>query len=264
MSQSTVPPTEMDRDELEAEVENLRERVATIEQIFDIRAESPEDASIEDIWIAGHPLGMIAEKAKQRSKDALNSENNSAAVSEATRSEAIEIHRRLFDWKHGAASDLEGQQGASTRRAVRIFRQFIQFLRDDHDGLTLVEASNGRFKMGSKDARRVLEHNDDLNTSNPSTTIKRALWTLVDMSQHEECDCSLSHQATHYTCPHRLFRFSNEDEYILSADQEAFVEYIRSVQETVTGDRGADDAVSPETGPAEAAADGNGTGGTNR
>jgi hypothetical protein len=49
--------------------DDLRERVDELEELVEIRADSLEDASIDDIWIGGFPIGMIANNANGRSQD---------------------------------------------------------------------------------------------------------------------------------------------------------------------------------------------------
>ena len=62
-------------DDLEQEVAEKDDRIDELESQQDQQsaielrgAESPKDAEIEDIWIAGHPIGIMLQNAKNRDK----------------------------------------------------------------------------------------------------------------------------------------------------------------------------------------------------
>jgi len=232
-------PGQMSRDDLESEVSELRGRVERLESMFEIRgAENVEAADIEHIWLCGVPVGKMIQGAKTRShknKKRLEQDTGGAntGVSNAARSEMIEVHRQLVDWHEGAASDLDG----SKLRAVVYFRQFVRNL-DDNRTMTGIESDYGKFKLKSDCARHILEDEDLLPDTNASMAKKRAMKKLVRMSTVEDCNCSA------LNCEHALFHFKNEQQYVLSVDQDDWLEYVTTVQRAIGGvdvDPNADD-----------------------
>jgi hypothetical protein len=72
MSVSETELESMSRDELVKVVKDLRRQVEQLESLRELiqlrGAETIDDAEIDDVWIAGFPLGMIADNANQRSQ----------------------------------------------------------------------------------------------------------------------------------------------------------------------------------------------------
>ena len=68
------------------------EKVAALQEIIDIKADSLDDADIDDIWIAGFPLGKLVDSANTRSR------RNNAKIEEIESNGA----------EDGGSSDAEG------------------------------------------------------------------------------------------------------------------------------------------------------------
>lgn len=65
----TTPPEELPRDELEAEIADLRERVERLEQLIDVpTADGPDDAGLEDVFLAEIPVGKMVQNTKRDRK----------------------------------------------------------------------------------------------------------------------------------------------------------------------------------------------------
>jgi hypothetical protein len=83
--------------------EKLQERVDELQDLIDIRAESVEEASIDDVWIAGFPLGMIADNANGRSQDA------NMAI-EAIEARLEDFEQRIMVLEDAVDTDLERKE----------------------------------------------------------------------------------------------------------------------------------------------------------
>lgn len=66
-----VSQLEEDTAQLEKEKDELQDKVDSYEQFVEIRAESADDAVLEDVWIAGLPVGKILAKTDERSREAV-------------------------------------------------------------------------------------------------------------------------------------------------------------------------------------------------
>lgn len=230
----STPTGEMSRAALEDEVDDLRERVSELESLIEIRgADSIDEADVDDIWMCGLPVGQILLDTKTRSYkntsriDDLEESGVSQAsgqIDTEARSRMIEVHRELVDWQDGAASDLDG----SKLRAVVFFRQFVRNLDDDYS-LTGISADHGKFKLKSERARDILDQEGLLPNTGTSMVKKRAMQKLVELSRQQDCDCS------DLNCQHALFHWQNDNGYVVSVDQDAFLDYVATVQSAIEG-----------------------------
>lgn len=138
---------------------------------------------------------------------------------------------------------------ATQRRAAKLFRRFIRKACGEPD--TGVSTGYGSPTRTSDSAKAILESEDTLPASGWSKTVGRVFDWAQRHTRPEECDCD-----SIAVCGHGLLRSQKKDGgRRLVTDQEAFDEYLRTVQAAIEGldAPAADDAVSPATGQAEAA-----------
>jgi hypothetical protein len=89
--------------------EDLQERLDELEDLVDIRAESIDEADIDDVWIAGFPIGMIANNANGRSQDVESTVWEFEARLD-------EIEQRLMVLEDAVNTDLEAKEYAQLSR----------------------------------------------------------------------------------------------------------------------------------------------------
>lgn len=210
----------------------------TDDELVEIRGD-PDDVSIEDIWIAGLPLGRLV-KTNRGDLDELLEANSPDGGTDTQTQEArgrmCAIHRSLSDWKlHDA--DLKPTE----QRAAWLFRQFLRSAVDD--GPTAhVEGSNERLKMTSDGAKKTCaEYGHDL----VSKQVGRAMTWLADNSTLPDDDAA-------------LFEVDEGKPRTVSVNGQRFGAYLRGVGAAADGDETmrttADDApVSAEDVDAELA-----------
>lgn len=221
MSMSEPAPEQMSREELEDEVGDLRDSVEFLKR----ELQSYEDAIFGDVspgLVRANLDGQSLVEAVMEIQEQ-GVEKQQSGVSEVARSEMVEAHRKLVDWREGADSSLT----QSEIRGVALFRQFIRNL-DDDDSMTGVSSEYGKFKIKSDRAEWILDDAGLLPESGKSMAKKRAMKKLVQMSTVEDCDCSGN-------CDHALCHFHNDEQYILSVDREEWMDYVASVQSAIEG-----------------------------
>lgn len=248
------PVSEMSRTELESEVEELRQ----LAELIEIRGDSTaENATLEDIWIANQPIGLILSKADKRSKDAhsrideLESEST-RRMSADVRSHLLPIHKMWIDILEGDTESIRVGQ----LRAARLFGQFI---RKECGAQNLgVTVDSGRLSMRSEAAKDTLlddeECDSDLlavSSSSRRKTVLRAMKDVVSLARTEDCDCPDAQ-----VCDHGLVQFTNVDgTAYLRIKRDEFQDYLGHVTDVVDGDvneSSADDADDAGEQPVEA------------
>lgn len=173
-----------------------------------------DDVTLENIWIAGQPIGSIINRIQNDISDNTKriemleaDQGGGVAVDTAAREQMVDIHVTLQDRKHGRDIDSK-----TAERAAVLFRQFIRKLDPDHD-MTGVEHSNGRYKMFSKRAETVLS-GENLMISNPSVAIGRAMAHVAENSEWKGED---------------LFRHKSSNGHSLSVHGETWEQYLTEI-----------------------------------
>lgn len=247
-SESRTPPEEMTREELETEVEHLRgleERVDELEEELESRNEVEfrgDGKELEDLWIGVQPVGRLLTGADKRSKEALDaaeSDGDSPGASAAARGSALDVHVNWFDLRDGRGDS----PSKNRRRAAVLFHRFIQRAGGETD--VGVEKSHGKYRMKGKRAKQILMADDtDVNmpANGVSKTARRAMRFVQEGTKRDDCGCD-----DYDRCKHGLIVFKRDDGYSLTADRDAFHEYLRTVGEAVEGgDDHADDATTAD------------------
>lgn len=232
---STGPSTvaEMSRDELEDEVDDLRERVDTLESVIQIPDDKdPEEVGLEELTIAGHPIGRIisnversAKRANNRIDEVVEGDATSAQLSEDVRDQMLPIHEMWTDVRNG---NLERLPNASARRGARLFGAIIQ--KASGQSSVGVDATYGVYKITSSPARDILEDADDMTDTGKSMTVKRAMKAVQKFSKTDDCDCSSME-----TCDHGLVEWHSGSPNTLVSQKEQFNTAMENVQTAIEG-----------------------------
>jgi hypothetical protein len=254
---STDDPSQLSRDQLKARVEELEQRVETLEHLDELitvtgEVDSHGGVSLEDILIGGNPIGALLQQALEQASDAHDRldglSEESDGFSEATRDQMLPAHRMAVDIQHGH----EDRIGASKRkRASELFRRMMHKVHDDGEPQPGVENSNGAVKITSSDAQEIIRaFDDDLETVS-SMQVTRAFEELQRLTKRDDCDCESIEN-----CSHGLVMFKAGATNTVAANTARLIEYldglnaietsanedVRSGGETSSGSIDADDA----------------------
>ncbi|MFO8006899.1 MAG: hypothetical protein R6V05_04095 [Candidatus Brocadiia bacterium] len=174
-------------DELEETIEDQKDVIGTqgdqieaLESLLQIRSDDDDSATLEDIWIANQPIGLILEKANKRSKDnkkqldgvetaATDGGSQLRTLGEEVRNRMLPIHKMWVDVRDGRAEQL----GKNDRRAARLFGKFIR--RASGNPEPSVDPSYNTYSMDSASAADVLENAEDTKSAGTPMTVKRAM-----------------------------------------------------------------------------------------
>lgn len=248
MSTERPAPSEMSREE-------LIERVEELESLVDIHAESVEDAALDDIWIAGFPVGRLLEQADRRSRDAHSRlddlvENGVEGIDPDVRKKLLPIHRELFKVRDDEPNQVEGNK----RRGVELFRMMLRRAAESDKEVFGVTQSGDRrtdshtWEIDRDAAGHIIDFAYTMPKDGKSKTIRRAMIQAQKLSQRETCDCSDPEK-----CPHGLLNFSKPDSYVLTAPATEFNRYLELVEGWLTdGVQPARDADDDGEQPSEA------------
>lgn len=227
---------EMSRDELVDELETLRELV-------ELRgADSPDEAGLKDIWIAGIPVGMILDdartEAKQNSKEL--SELANGGVSEKGhehREHLLPLHKMWLDVRDGVDDSISN---ASVRRAAVVFHEIL--MKATGESRAAVSATRERYLVEAADAKQPILEHDETVDSLSSQQVKRA-FQQAQILTRGDCDCDELHECEHGLLVARFGGNSNT----LTADREDVLEYVRELDD-LGGDEPATTDDPGETG----------------
>lgn len=89
-------------------------------------------------------------------------------------------------------------------------------------------ADQGVLKLSSDRAREIIAAEDSLPQSGRSITVRRVFGRMVRGANRHDCACE-----DWAECAHGLFRFRNEDGYVLAVDEGDWREYLSTVVETI-------------------------------
>jgi len=173
-------------DELESTIEEQTEtidaqaeRIAELESLLEIRSDD-ETATLEDIWIADQPLGLIVEKTNKRSKDneseleavetaATDGGSQLRTLGDEVRNRMLPIHKMWVDVRDDRADQL----GKNDKRAARLFGKFIRRAAGNPE--PSVDPSYNTYSMDSAAAADVLENAEETKSAGSPMTVKRAM-----------------------------------------------------------------------------------------
>lgn len=116
--------------------EELAERVADLEDTVDSLVETvgvlefrgvddPADADVSDIWISGHPIGLMVDKRRQQVQeleDRVDSDTDVSSDNGIDRSALLPLHKMWLDVREGD----DEQLAPNDRRAARVFIDFFR------------------------------------------------------------------------------------------------------------------------------------------
>jgi hypothetical protein len=196
-------------DELPVEV--LRRKVQAYDDLFG----EPTDlkAALHD---AGHDT--LVEWIEAETGDA-------RGVSPEVKNALVGVHDDWIDIREGRTAQFADK--ANRRRAAKLFARFIDKLREDA-AETGVIADQGALKMHGDRAAEVIAAEDTLPETGVSITVKRVFGWVVRGANRYDCACG-----DWEDCAHGLFRFRNEDGYVLAVDEGDWREYLSTVVETI-------------------------------
>lgn len=233
MSTGTAQVSEMDRDELEDEVEQLREDVDWLQNHM---------FRLEDMIIGEKDLGAVEDQYDSPGGllDAIESEANgsvsSAEISDGVRDRMRPIHEMWVDVRQGRTERLPSD---NARRAARIFGRFIKKASGEHS--VGVDATYGTYSMTSSEAREQLEDSEDITKSGKSMTVKRAFRKVQRLSKIDECDCN-----TIEDCDHGLVQFNPGTPNTLVTKKDEFNLAMNNVEEAIEGNITPEETVSSD------------------
>jgi len=134
---SDVASIDLDENTLQQLKQDIREEVLDeLHSLVEIRADDPDRAGVEDIWIAGQPLGKVIESNRRKCTDVekrVEATVMEAASTTATESDetAAESTASLTPMERLAALGEEhvavANVTASVKRAGTIFEHFIEW-----------------------------------------------------------------------------------------------------------------------------------------
>lgn len=238
-------PDEMSREQLVNELEAVRE-------LIELRgADSPDEATLEDIWIAGLPVGMILDNARKQSKKNAKklSEASNGSVSakgHKNREHLNPLHKMWIDVRDGVD---DSPSNASVRRAAVVFHEIL--LKATGNSRAAVSVTPERYLVKATDAKQpILEHDDSVESLS-SQQVKRA-FEQAQMLTRDDCDCDELHN-----CEHGLVvaRFE-DDPNTLTADREAVLNYLERLDQLDGASvGGADDSGETDEDTADARAE---------
>lgn len=223
MSTGPAPVSEMSRDELEDEVEELREDVDWLQnrlfRLEDMITGERDLGAVEDQYDS--PGGLI---------DAVESEANgsvsSAGISDDVRDRMLPIHEMWIDVRQDR---LERLPGDNARRAARIFGRFIQKASGEHS--VGIDATYGTYSVTSSDAREQLEEADDMTNTGKSMTVKRVFRMVQRLSKVKDCDCNSIDE-----CDHGLIQFNPGTPNTLVSQKDRFNQAMDNVESAIEVD----------------------------
>jgi hypothetical protein len=212
-------------EQLTDQVEELSERVETLEG----QIEYKRGEDIQNLWIAGEPVGKVAYNNRERSK------RNATEISEIAngdvsnsghenRGDLLPLHSMWIDVRDGADDRISN---ASVRRAAILFHEI---LRQAQDGSrSSVGVTRERFIVTAPDAKQpILEHDEAVDKLS-SQQVKRA-FSQAQMLSGRDCDCDDVKRCEHGMLVARFDGGTNK----LTADREAVLNYLRGLDDSPT------------------------------
>ncbi|WP_117594477.1 hypothetical protein [Haloprofundus halophilus] len=182
-------PTREEVGQLRAELTDVREENARLrrqldnhrdEQSFvEIRGELTDEGHAKDpkdIYIGGVPIGSALSTTKSLVRDLkeyVETGERTATRKELMRDSLVPLHKLHQDFRDGDAEYLREEKHASTRRAVRLFRDVIE----------RGQRSGDEYQYSSKQAKRCLRNAGDMTRSGQSTTVRRAFLAFEDFTR---------------------------------------------------------------------------------
>lgn len=236
------------------ECDELRERVAALEETVESLVEYKGGDGLGDMFIDGQPVGRVADRANQKADRAIKlseqGDNTSgSSMSAAARDAMLPAHRMWADVRTGAENGLIKKQ----RRAATIFGAFVQKATDktenDRDALEFnrVTRDGVKYVLTSTEAKALLENADTIDAGTLYASQLGRVFRDVQRLTKDECDCDSID-----SCGHGLVLFDcSQGTNKLVVNKARFEEYLESVRDAAA----ADDDVIPEEGSSEAAAD---------
>lgn len=174
-------------DDLEETIEQQAERIDELELLLEIRSDG-ETAGMEDIWIAGQPIGLVAAKANARSKEnkkeldaveatATDGGSRLRDLDEQVRERMLPIHQMWVDVSDGNGDHL----GKTDRRAAVLFGKFVR--RAGGQSVPSVDPSYNTYSMDSTRASDVLVEFEGDETVGHAMSVRRAMEAVEQYSQ---------------------------------------------------------------------------------
>jgi hypothetical protein len=220
-------PSEMPRSQLEDEVEALREIATAIEFRG---AEDAAGASLEDIWIAGQPIGKLIHRNRERADSAHDRlDNDGSAAPRHDRERMLPAHKMWLDVRAGDGDTI----GDSQRRAAILFGQFHDRVVEDET--TEADPSGQKLTLSSGQAREVLEDAgefDSVKEASRSTITARIMREVQRLTKVDGCECESIDD-----CGHGVVEFRNGRPHALAASKDRFA---RAMENAYGHDRAGD------------------------
>lgn len=205
-------PAEMPRADLEDEVDALRD----LADVIELRgADSAADASLEDIWIAGQPIGRLIQGNRERADSAHERlDSDETAGPQANRERMLPAHKMWLDVRNGDGDAI----GDTQRRAATLFGQFHDRVVESEN--TEADPSGQKWTLSSGQAREVLEDADEFDgvkEASRSTITARIMREVQRLTKIEDCECESIDD-----CGHGVVEFRPGRPHVLAAGKERF------------------------------------------
>lgn len=213
---------EMDREELAAEVEELRDEL----EFYSDRLDRLEELVLGEYDLTSAEMYAEEDGGMLDRLDALElGEANtdvSGGVSKAARDFALPIHQVWWDIRDGRDDSIDND---SVRRAAILFREL--FRRASGEPRSAVNADQGTYKIASPDAKQPLVESEylDLDLAHPQT-VKRAFRAFQRLTKTESCDCDSIDECDHGIVIAKFDSGTNK----LVADKAKFDAYCQNVE----------------------------------
>lgn len=223
---------------------DIPEAVEELAEAIDIKTDGEvAEADMEDIWIAGYPIGKIIQKVddlswkNKRRLDDLESDEG-ASLSPQNRTNLLPLHRMVVDLNTETNNLRDNEE-----RAAHLFRRFIRQAAGEPG--QNVDASGQAYTMNTKQAEDTL-HEEDLldgiSQASYSQIVGRAMRAVQAYTKTQECDCE-----TIDLCDHGLVEFRAGKPHSLHVKKRQFHAAMEHAEESIQAPQSApsaDDATS--------------------
>lgn len=251
--------------ELEAENEYLRgeleqERRAR-QQLVDTIGDTPADeASFDDVSLAGAPIGRLFNSQKEErntlvsyvlgedgpsTREAISEHIEShgtlpeqletgemtvthGGLTDAVRQRLLPIHEMWIDVREGREDKVPS---ANVRRGARLFGRFIK--KASGEPSVGVDATYNTYSMDSQSARQILAGAGDMTKSGQTVTVKRAMKAVQSMTKRQDCGCDTAEE-----CEHAAVVWNNDGGHTLLANKGEFNALMGDVEAAINGEIG--------------------------
>lgn len=190
MSTDQPSVSEMDRGELEDEVQSLRRDVDNLQEWF---------FQLEDALTGEYDLGTLEKQAEDGDSltsriEALENEEGGGGKVTGQREEMLPVHKMYADLLSGDDTAL----GTDQRRAARIFGLFVE--RAVTDETNKVDASGQMYSITSGQVEEALVDAgefEEVKESSYPQLVSRVMRQVASLSKRGPCDCDEIDECTH-------------------------------------------------------------------